>query len=137
MKLIQICILKLYFKTIFDSSCSAFVENFDDKKIILIGQELAEVILNKKVTFMCGNWKYLNTWYFAAGLWFSPGVPVSSTNKNDRHTYDIHVTDILLKVVLDTMTLLHEYPVLLFTFYKCKYRSNVHCGYTVLTMCFC
>ena len=33
--------------------------------------------------------------------WFSPGNPISSTNKTDR--YDI--TEILLKVVLDTITL--------------------------------
>jgi hypothetical protein len=35
----------------------------------------------------------------AAGRWFSPGIPVSSTNKNDR--YDIIA--ILLKVVLNTI----------------------------------
>jgi hypothetical protein len=33
-----------------------------------------------------------------AGLWYSPGTPVSSTNKNDRHD----ITDILLKVALNT-----------------------------------
>jgi len=35
-----------------------------------------------------------------AGLWFSPGTPVSSTNKTDRHD----ITEILLKVVLNTIT---------------------------------
>jgi hypothetical protein len=35
----------------------------------------------------------------ATGQWFSPGPPVSSTNKTDR--YDI--TEILLKVVLNTI----------------------------------
>ena len=34
------------------------------------------------------------------GLWFSPGTPVSSTNKTDL--YDI--TEILLKVALSTIT---------------------------------
>jgi hypothetical protein len=34
--------------------------------------------------------------------WFSPGPPVSSTNKADRH--DIHnVAEILLKVVINTI----------------------------------
>ena len=33
------------------------------------------------------------------GRWFSPGPPVSSTNKTDRHD----LTEILLKVVLSTM----------------------------------
>jgi hypothetical protein len=35
----------------------------------------------------------------ATGRWFSPGPPVSSTNKTDRHD----ITDILLKVVLNTI----------------------------------
>jgi hypothetical protein len=33
------------------------------------------------------------------GLWFSPGTPVSSTNKTDHHD----ITEILLKVVLNTI----------------------------------
>jgi hypothetical protein len=32
--------------------------------------------------------------------WFSPGTPVSSTNKTDRHD----ITEILLKVALNTKT---------------------------------
>ena len=39
--------------------------------------------------------------WLAAGLWFSPGIPVSSSNKTDRHD----ITDILLKVALNTNTL--------------------------------
>jgi hypothetical protein len=35
----------------------------------------------------------------AAGQWFSPGSPVSSTNKTDRHD----ITEILLKVALNTI----------------------------------
>ena len=33
--------------------------------------------------------------WLAAGRWFSPDTPVSSTNKTDRH--DIHLAEILLK----------------------------------------
>jgi hypothetical protein len=33
------------------------------------------------------------------GRWFSPGIPVSSTNKTDRHD----ITEILLKVALNTI----------------------------------
>jgi len=33
------------------------------------------------------------------GLWFSPGTPVSSTNKTDRHD----ITEILLKVAVNTI----------------------------------
>jgi hypothetical protein len=36
-----------------------------------------------------------------AGLWFSPGTLVSSTNKTDSHDK----TEILLKVALNTITL--------------------------------
>jgi len=38
---------------------------------------------------------------FVTGQWFSPGPPVSSTNKTDRHD----ITEILLKVVLNSITL--------------------------------
>ena len=36
-----------------------------------------------------------------AGRWFSPGTPVSSTNKTDRHD----IPEMLLKVALNTITL--------------------------------
>jgi len=37
-----------------------------------------------------------------AGQWFSPGTPVSSTNKTDHHD----ITKILLKVALKTITII-------------------------------
>jgi hypothetical protein len=37
----------------------------------------------------------------AAGRWFSPGTPDTSTNKTDRHD----ITEILLKVALNTISL--------------------------------
>ena len=39
--------------------------------------------------------------WLATGWWFSPGMPVSSTNKTDRHD----LTEILLKVALNTVAL--------------------------------
>jgi hypothetical protein len=39
--------------------------------------------------------------WFAAGWWFSPGTPVSSTNKTDCHD----IAEILIKVALITITL--------------------------------
>ena len=39
--------------------------------------------------------------WLATGWWFSPGIPVSSINKTDRHDQ----TEILLKVALNTITL--------------------------------
>jgi hypothetical protein len=46
---------------------------------------------------------YLTTydWSLATGRWFSPGTPVSSTNKTDRHD----IAEILLKVALNTMNM--------------------------------
>ena len=38
--------------------------------------------------------------WLATGLWFSPGTPVSSTNKTDHHD----IAEILLKVGLITIT---------------------------------
>ena len=37
--------------------------------------------------------------WLATGRWFSPGLPVFSTNKTDRHD----ITEILLKVTLNTI----------------------------------
>jgi hypothetical protein len=45
----------------------------------------------------------VETFGLAAGQWFSPGTPVSSTNKTDRHD----ITEILLKVALNTTTITH------------------------------
>ena len=39
--------------------------------------------------------------WHATGWWFSPGTPVSSTNKTDRHVHVI--AEILLKVTLNTI----------------------------------
>jgi hypothetical protein len=45
-------------------------------------------------------WSAKSTWpYLVTVWWFSPGTPVSSTNKTDRH----YITEILLKVVLNTI----------------------------------
>ena len=43
--------------------------------------------------------------WLAACQWFSLGTPVSSTNKTDRHDIYKNVTEILLKVALNTITL--------------------------------
>jgi hypothetical protein len=45
--------------------------------------------------------------------WFSPGTPVSSANKIDHH----NITEILLKVVLNTINLTLGYPNRLVLFY--------------------
>ena len=46
-----------------------------------------------------GSWNKVCKW-LATGLWFSPGTPVSSTNKTGHHD----IAEILLKVTLNTIT---------------------------------
>jgi len=71
--------------------------------------------------------------WLATGRWFSPGPPVSSTNKTDR--YDI--AEILLKVALDTIKqtikqTLNKFTVEFVSFWTqvtyshaCKYDMNI------------
>jgi hypothetical protein len=49
-------------------------------------------MLNRNLYFLKGCQS------LATGRWFSPGPPVSSTNKTDRHD----IPEILLKVALNT-----------------------------------
>ena len=54
---------------------------------------------------------------FVAGRWFSLGTPVSSTKETDCQ----NITEILLKVALNTMTLtpvLHNFALFLAFFYN-------------------
>jgi hypothetical protein len=44
--------------------------------------------------------------WLATGRWFSPGTPVSSTNKTDRHD----ITEILFKVALSTIKQTNNKP---------------------------
>jgi hypothetical protein len=56
--------------------------------------------------------------WLATGQWFSPGTPVSSTNKTDRQD----ITEILLKVPLNIITLTHNVTVnvIVFVAWDCK-----------------
>ena len=59
-------------------------------------------------SFMARGTRYNIMWYnvcqwLATDRWFSPATLVSSTNKTDRHD----IAEILLKVVLNTITLTH------------------------------
>ena len=42
----------------------------------------------------------------AAGRWFSPGTPVSSTNKADSHD----ITEVVLKAALNTIIIITKSP---------------------------
>ena len=54
----------------------------------------------------------------AACRWFSPGTPVSSTNKTNRHD----IIEILLKVALNTTNLTYIVLVIILV---CQLRSKV------------
>jgi len=62
----------------------------------LCNQCLSLLKLWVRTPFMTRCTRY-NIMWLATGRWFSPGTPVSSTNKTDRHD----ITEILLKVVLN------------------------------------
>ena len=53
------------------------------------------MIMVKKIQYYVTQGDYT----IVAGRWFSPGTPVSSINKTDRHD----ITEILLKVALNTI----------------------------------
>ena len=65
----------------------------------------------------------------ATGFWFSPGIPLSSTNKTDRH----NIADILLKVASSTIIItfhpliqgadLSEIEI---TRFGCTLKSKIH-----------
>ena len=58
------------------------------------------IVSSNHVLARCTPYNIICQW-LVAGQWFSPGPPVSSTNKTGRH----HITEILLKVALITITL--------------------------------
>ena len=53
------------------------------------------ISIRARCTTLCDkDWQWLTT-----GWWFSPGPPISHTNKTDRHD----ITEILLKVALNAI----------------------------------
>ena len=67
----------------------------------LCNQCLSPLMLRVQISFMarCTTLCDKVCQWFATGWWFSPGYPVSSTNKTDHHD----ITEILLTVALDTI----------------------------------
>ena len=80
-------------------SCSSWIYNYLCNKCLSslpLGVRilLKQCVLDTTISHKVCQW-------LAAGRWFSPGTPVSSINKTDRHD----IAEILLKVALNTMTL--------------------------------
>ena len=59
-----------------------------------------------------------------ADRWFSPGTPISSNNKTDRHD----ITEILLKVALNTitLTLFQDHITLCIVVFLASYKYRTH-----------
>ena len=66
----------------------------------LCNQCLSPLKLWVRTPFMARCTRYDIMWLSLAGWWFSPGTPVSSTNKTAGH----YIAEILFKVVLNTIT---------------------------------
>jgi hypothetical protein len=64
--------------------------------IFVVGCKSKKVVTTGKITSLTFSFLLI-----CRCQWFSPGTPVSSTNKTDCHD----ITDILLKVALNTKTL--------------------------------
>ena len=79
-----------YGSWIYNYPCNQYLSPLKLLIRIPLGQGVLDTILCDKVC----QW-------LAAGRWFSLGIPVSSTNKTDRH----NITEILLKVAWNTITL--------------------------------
>ena len=78
----------LYGKWIYNYLCNQCLSPLTLWVRILLRQDVLDTTLYDKAC----QW-------LAAGLWFSPGTLVSSTNKSDRHD----ITEILLKMALNTI----------------------------------
>jgi hypothetical protein len=90
------CILSMYKQTIY---CKTWPRSFGSWNYnCLCNQCLSPLMLRVRIsirarcTILCDK---VFQW-LERGPWFSPGLPVSSTNKTDRHD----ITEILLKVAL-------------------------------------
>jgi hypothetical protein len=72
------------------------------------GKMQSTIFVISHISFYLRSWRgaldttlcYTVCQWLASGRWFSPGIPVSSTNENDNQG----ITEILLKVALNTIT---------------------------------
>ena len=65
--------------------------------------------------------------WLAAGQWFSLGTPISSTNKTDLH----NITEMLLKVVLNTIPLTQSLYLCINNVYENKEYENYNFNWLI------
>jgi hypothetical protein len=93
-----------------------FLKWQDKTVVFFIGVFLFNILTDVKVLMICfvtphisnrhKMWSVKVCQWLATGRWFSPGAPVSSTNKTDHHD----ITEILLKVALNTIKQTRKKP---------------------------
>ena len=76
-------------------SYGSWIYNYLRNQCLSLLMLWARISIRARCTTLCDK---VCQW-LATGLWFSPGTPVSSTNKTDRRD----LTEILLKVALNTI----------------------------------
>ena len=76
-------------------SYGSCISNYQYNQCLSLLMLWVRISIKAKCTTLCDK---LCQW-LPTGRWFSPGAPVSSTNKTDRHD----ITEILLKVALITI----------------------------------
>jgi hypothetical protein len=75
------------------------------------------ISIRAKCTTLCDK----DCQWLATGLWFSPGPSISSTDKTDRQD----ITEILLKMVLNTIKHNRNYSAILATLQITSYALGV------------
>ena len=84
------------------------------------------VVSSNHAQAMCTRYNIKVCQWLSEDWWFSPGTPVSSTNKTDCH----YITEILLKMAYNTLTLtliyctLHHVVWILNVILKCEWHRS-------------
>jgi hypothetical protein len=89
------------------------------------------ISIRARCTTLCDK----NGQWLVTGRWFSPGTPVSSTNKTDHH----YITEILLKVALNTIKtnkLTKNHKMLCFMLMKNWWKHQFFCKLKFFFMVF-
>jgi hypothetical protein len=100
-EVVNLCSIDMRWITIWFSAPSwpwlydSWIYNYLCNQCLSLLMLWARISIGARCTTLCDK---VCQW-LATGRWFSPGPPVSSTNKTDRHD----ITEILLKVAVNTI----------------------------------